>query len=158
MNPLAPIINILIKRALAWTRAHAQEFGGDPNFIAVTGGSAGGHLSSLLALTANRPELQPGFEEVDTRVAACVPFYGVYDFLDRTRARAHAPMQGFLTRYVMPAAPEADPEVWDLASPIAQVCEDAPPFFVIHGTHDSLAVVEGAQHFVRALLRSAWPP
>ena len=139
------------KRALAWVREHIHEYGGDPNFVAVTGGSAGGHLTSLVALTANRPELQPGFEEADTSVVAAVPFYGVYDFLDRNNLRGRQKMTPFLEKTVMPASPEADPEVWELASPISQVNPDAPPFLVIHGTHDSLAFVEDAQHFVEAL-------
>ena len=37
------------------------------------------------------------------------------------------------------------------ASPIAKVHAGAPPFFVIHGTHDALAYVEEARHFVEAL-------
>ena len=52
---------------------------GTPAFIAVSGGSAGGHLGALLALTPGDPAFQPGFEEADTSVDACVPFYGVYD-------------------------------------------------------------------------------
>ncbi len=67
------------KRAVAWVRQHIAEYGGDPGFIAVSGGSAGGHLSALLALTPNEPGWQPGFEDLDTSVDACVPFYGVYD-------------------------------------------------------------------------------
>ena len=68
-----------VKRAVGWVRQHISEYGGDPGFIAVTGGSAGGHLSSLLALTAGDPAFQPGFEDVDCSVDACVPMYGVYD-------------------------------------------------------------------------------
>ena len=69
-----------VKRALAWVKTHIAEYGGDPEFIAITGGSAGGHLSALAALTPNDPQFQPGFEDVDTRVQAAVPFYGIYDF------------------------------------------------------------------------------
>ena len=70
------------KRALAWIREHIAEYGGDPDFVVVTGGSAGGHLAALVALTANDPQFQPGFEAADTSVIGCVPFYGVYDFVD----------------------------------------------------------------------------
>jgi acetyl esterase/lipase len=140
-----------VKRALAWTKAHAATYGGDPRFVVVTGGSAGGHLASLVALTANDPEYQPGFEDADTTVQACVSFYGVYDFLDRHGERGKAAMAPFLSRLVMKSSPVADREAWERASPIARVHADAPPFFVIHGTHDSLAYVEDTRHFVRAL-------
>ncbi|GFG95383.1 hypothetical protein MTIM_12620 [Mycobacterium timonense] len=60
-----------VKRALAWVKQHIAEYG-DPDFIAITGGSAGGHLSSLAALTPNDPQFQPGFEDVDTRVQAAI--------------------------------------------------------------------------------------
>jgi acetyl esterase/lipase len=69
-----------VKRALAWVKAHIAQYGGDPDFVAITGGSAGGHLSALAALTPNDSQFQPGFEDADTRVQAAVPFYGVYDF------------------------------------------------------------------------------
>ena len=67
------------KRAVAWVKEHIAEYGGDPAFVAVSGGSAGGHLCALLALSAGDPAFQPGFEEADTSVQACVPFYGVMD-------------------------------------------------------------------------------
>ena len=72
-----------VKKAIAWLRENIADYGGNPDFIAITGGSAGGHLSSLAALTGNRSEWQPEFEEADTSIQAAVPFYGVYDFLDR---------------------------------------------------------------------------
>ena len=72
-----------VKSAIRWIREHGREYGANPDFIAITGGSAGGHLSSLAALTPNDPRYQPGFEDVDTHVQACIPFYGAYDFTDR---------------------------------------------------------------------------
>ena len=71
-----------VKQAIGWVKKNIAEYGGDPQFLAVTGGSAGGHLSALAALTANDPLLQPGFEDVDTAVAAAVPMYGVFDLTD----------------------------------------------------------------------------
>src|SRR3984957_1520209 len=55
-----------VKRAIAWVRENIADYGGDPDFIAITGGSAGGHLASLAALTPNDPQFQPGFEDADT--------------------------------------------------------------------------------------------
>jgi acetyl esterase/lipase len=146
----APLVDC--KRAIAWVREHVASYGGDPSFIVVTGGSAGGHLATLVALTANRPELQPGFAAEDTSVAACVPFYGVYDFLDREQVRNdRGKMTAWLRSKVMPCEPRDDPQLWDVASPLAQVSERAPPFFLLHGTYDSLAKVEEARAFVARL-------
>ena len=92
-----------VKQAIAWVKAHIAEYGADPDFIAITGGSAGGHLSSLAALTANDPNFQPGFEEADTRVQAAVPFYGVYDF-SRTDGALHPMMVPFLEKDVLKRA------------------------------------------------------
>ena len=49
------------KRALAWVREHIAEYGGDPDYVVVTGGSAGGHLSAMMGLTANDPAVPAGF-------------------------------------------------------------------------------------------------
>jgi acetyl esterase/lipase len=112
-----------------------------------------------MALTANDPRLQPGFEDVDTRVDAAVPFYGVYDFVDRHGLKGSGPaMVQWLEKTVMPCSPTTDPVLWDLASPIAQLRPDAPPFFILHGTHDSLAGVEEARQFADALRNVSTQP
>ena len=46
-----------MKQAIAWIREHIAEYGGDPDYIAITGGSAGGHLAALTALTPNDPDV-----------------------------------------------------------------------------------------------------
>ena len=140
-----------VKRALAWVRAHGAEYGADPAFVVVGGNSAGGHLASLAALTANDPMYQPGFEGVDTSVAACASFYGIYDFADRDGVWPHQGMRWLLERVVMKVTRRADPEAYERASPIARVRADAPPFLVVHGEHDSLAPVAEARRFVEAL-------
>ena len=145
-----------VKLAVRWIREHVREYGGDPEFLAVTGGSAGGHLCALAALTPNDPEYQPGFERVDTRVQACVPFYGVYDFTDRQGIDRGTVR--FLERYVMKRRLADDPEAFERASPMSRVRPDAPPFFVIHGTHDSLVPVASARHFVDLLRKTSRQP
>ena len=145
-----------VLRAIAWVKEHAREYGGDPSFVALTGGSAGGHLTSLAALLANRPDLQPGFERADTSVSAAVPLYGRYDFLDRGQfwgTKGGAGIVKFMAEKVMPCYPDQDYGLWELGSPVAQVHSGAPPFFVIHGTHDSLIPVEEARLFVAELRR-----
>lgn len=140
-----------VKTAISWVKKHIHHYGGDPDFIITTGGSAGGHLCALSGLTANNPLFQPGFESEDTRVQACVPFYGVYDLLDRHNTRGNAEIVPFLTQYVMPSPPEEDGHLWELCSPISQVHENSPPFFIIHGEFDTLAFVEEARIFTKAL-------
>jgi acetyl esterase/lipase len=139
-----------VKRALAWVKEHISEFGGDPDFVAITGGSAGGHLSSLTALTPNDPTFQPGFEDVDTTVRAAVPFYGVYDWVDDQRT-GHSGLPRLLERMVVKQSLSAAPEVYAAASPIRRVNADAPPTFLLHGTADSLVPVEQARAFAGAL-------
>jgi acetyl esterase/lipase len=150
-NAAFPAHIIDVKKAIAWIREHVTEYGGNPDFIAITGGSAGGHLSALAALTPNREEWQPGFEAVDTTVQAAVPFYGVFDFLDRQRIRPEMSMDSILTEKVLQCSKDDHPELWHIGSPITHVCADAPPTFVIQGTHDSLVWVEEARVFVDAL-------
>jgi acetyl esterase/lipase len=151
-----PIVDV--KRAIAWIREHIVEYGGDPNFLVVTGGSAGGHLASLAALSPNDPEYQPGFEDVDTSVDACVPLYGVYDLLDRNGSRVKKGMEWFLTRVLLKRPPSEAREMWDRASPVSRVTADSPPMFVIHGTYDSLVFIEDARELVRELRAVARNP
>ena len=146
-----------VKRALAWVKTHIPEYGGDPNFIAITGGSAGGHLSALAALTPNDPQFQPGFEGADTRVQAAVPFYGVYDFT-RFDDAMHPTMPALLVKSVIKQRPSENPQPFVTASPINHVSADAPPFFVLHGLNDSLAPVEQARSFVTRLREASRQP
>ena len=147
-----------VKRALRWIREHAHEYGADPRFICVTGGSAGGHLTALTALSQNDPAYQPGFETADTSVAAAVPFYGVYDFLDRAGIRGRQSMADMLAKHVFQCRPEDNAELWDAMCPITRVTGDAPPFLVVQGTHDTLVFVEEAREFVRALREKSRAP
>ena len=95
-----------VKEAVRFFRARAAEFGIDPERIAIAGGSAGGHLSMMAALTGpdtagyagGDPELHEYYEGrasssypgVSSAVATAVPFYGVSDlrtiFSDRPLA------------------------------------------------------------------------
>lgn len=139
-----------VKRALAWIREHADEYGVDPDFVVVTGGSAGGHLAALLALTPGDPEYQPGFESADTSVRAAIVFYGVFDMTDRVPGRARRFME-ILERWVFKKTYADDPGVFLRASPVERVTADAPTFLVIHGTRDTLTPVVDARRFVARL-------
>ncbi len=146
---------VALKRALAWLRSAGLEHGVDPRRIYVTGGSAGAHLAALTALTAQRAEYQPRFESADTSVQGVVTLYGIYDFLNRNGTRDPWPV---IPRGVMKASPRRAEDRYRAASPIDQVHEAAPPFFVLHGTHDSLVSIDESRHFVEALRRRSRAP
>jgi len=139
------------KAALAWIRGHADEYGIDPDFVVVTGGSAGGHLTALMGLTANDARYQPGFEHADTSVQAAVPFYGVYDFTNRNDTMPPEFLRLLAEPFIIKAFIDDEPERFADASPLDHVRSDAPPFLVIHGDKDTLAPVEDARAFVAAL-------
>jgi acetyl esterase/lipase len=148
-----------VKRAIAWTREHIAEYGGDPRVIILTGGSAGGHLSALAALTPNQPEYQPGFESSDTSVTACMPFYGPTDFTDGDgiRGRMDA-FEIFLERTVMPGSMKDVPDLYRAMSPINHVRPDAPPFLIIQGGLDVLVWREENRRFAELLAEASEAP
>jgi acetyl esterase/lipase len=146
-----------VKRAIAWVKDNIADYGGDPDFIAVTGGSAGGHLSALAALTPNHAPFQPGFADADTRVQAAIPFYGVYDFT-RTDGALHPMMLPFLETKVMKRNRADSLDCFRDASPISYAGPQAPPFFVLHGTNDSFIPVQQARSFTARLREVSCQP
>jgi len=159
LSPRAKFPDHLVdcKKALAWIREHADEYGVDPDFIVVTGGSAGGHLCALMALTQNDPEFQPGFEDSDTSVQAAVPFYGVYDLTDRD-GHYNSTFVKLMTDIVMGVGLEDAPEKWAAYSPLDRITADAAPMFVIHGDRDVLVPVPIARSFVTKLREESTQP
>lgn len=140
---------VAVNRAIHWARTEGRAYGIDPQQIAIAGGSAGAHLAALAAL--GNGSQQPGFEEADTSVAAAVVLYGIYDFFNRNRVRYDWPV---IPKRVMKAPPTEAEELYRQASPIDQVHAGAPPFLVVHGTHDSLVPPGESVHFVEALQRA----
>jgi acetyl esterase/lipase len=140
-----------VKTAIAWARANVDKFGGDRNFVAIAGTSAGGHLSALAGLTANDPEMQGELPDgSDTSVDAVVGIYGRYDWEDRSTPERER-FVDFLERVVVKRKIARHPEIFRDASPIARVHADAPPFLVVHGTGDSVIPVAQARSFVERL-------
>ena len=122
--------------ALRWLRTNAVKFNLDPERIAASGGSAGGHLAALLG-TADAPKQ----ENVSSRVQAVAEWYGPSDLLampnnqpapDKTDADLAktngARMLGGIVK--------DRPEIAKQASAIFHVSKDDPPFLIIHGDKD----------------------
>ena len=150
-----------VKRAVAWTRRHVAEFGGDPDrFLAISGASAGGHLAAMIALTPADPTFQPGFEADDTSVDACVALYGVLEMTGdpELAGRQGRAIVSLLRRLVFKAPIEGAREDYEQASPLHRITPDAPAFLVLHGTKDTLVPVGVARAFVAAFRTSATAP
>ncbi|MCU1457634.1 MAG: carboxylesterase family protein [Actinomycetia bacterium] len=141
-----------VKEALRWTKEVGPAYGVDPGFVVIGGGSAGGHLAALTALTANDPGFQPGWESVDTSVAACVSFYGVYDFTNGAHQFHPETLPWLLRKFVM-RVPFDDEHrnAYEQASPYFRINPDAPPFLIAAGTRDTLVPIAEARRFVAAL-------
>jgi acetyl esterase/lipase len=146
------------KRALAWIREHVAEYGGDPHYVVVTGGSAGGHLTAMMGLTANDPEFQPGFESVDTSVQAMIPFYGVFDWTGRVAARPEDGLREILERFIVKKKYEDAPDLYARASPYFRITPAAPPAMIVHGDLDTLAPCAEARAFVTQLREVSHQP
>jgi acetyl esterase/lipase len=142
-----------VKLALAWIREHIAEYGGDPTRVIVTGGSAGGHLAALAALTMNDPRYQPDFESTDTSVLAAVPLYPPTDLVPLLtfRGRRATRWAARTAALVFGESPTVDPARFRDWSPIELVTPGLVPFFVIQGTADNLVPVEQTRAFVDKL-------
>lgn len=146
-----------VKRALAWVRENIADHGGDPSWLAITGGSAGGHLCSLAALTPNDPQFQPGFEEADTSVQAAVPLYGVYDWTNRD-GTGRDDLFPLLSERIVKQPYESAPEIYDQASPMTHVGAATVPMMILHGTNDTLVPVAQARAMVDMLRGTSEQP
>ena len=140
-----------VNAAIAWTRANVDQYGGDRDFVAIAGCSAGGHLAALAGLSTGDPAFRGELaEDADTSVDAVVGIYGRYDWEDRSTPTRRN-FQAFLERVVMRRSQSRHPEDFAAASPLARIHENAPPFFLIHGEQDTIIPVGEARQFHFAL-------
>lgn len=146
-----------VKTAIAWAHANVDKFGGDRNFVAVAGASAGGHLAALAGLTVGDHEFADRLPDgADTSVDAVVGLYGRYDWQDRSTPERVA-FVDFLERVVVGRSIRRHRELYRNASPIARVHAEAPPFLIVHGSADTVIPVAQARAFadrLRAVSRS----
>jgi acetyl esterase/lipase len=121
---------------IKWIKQHAEEYGIDPDRLALIGGSAGGHLSLLLGYGGEEPLFNRDCEQgPDSSVKAIVDFYGPVD-LTTSYAISTEQVQSFMgSRF------EQDPDMYRLASPRTFISADDPPTLIFQGTIDSLVPV-----------------
>jgi acetyl esterase/lipase len=149
------------KAAVRWLRAYADELGIDAIRTGIWGESAGGHIAALVALTADRPELEGriGVTGESSRVDVVVDWFGLSDVatMPNIEPPPHIraawppellvpPLDVLLAG--LDAAGRAD------ASPVNHVRPGAPPFLLVHGTADA-AVPFGQSELLAEALSKA---
>jgi acetyl esterase/lipase len=141
-----------VTRALGWVKKNVATYGGDPECVVIAGGSAGGQLAALVALSAKdatwRPEDIDGV--TDWSVRGAMSFYGVLEMIgDETHWRGLGRGLRILLERRVVQAPFAENEpIYRAMSPFDRIVADAPPFFVVQGRNDTLVDVQVARDFV----------
>ena len=134
------------KNAVRFLRAQATRYRIDPARIAVGGGSAGGHLALMVALTAGQPGLEregaaTPYPGISSAVACGVNLYGITNILTRRQVAADGtpgelrPPEDAHLR-VFSARDAADP-VFRLASPVHHLSPASVPLLTLHGRRDA---------------------
>src|SRR6516164_2917559 len=135
------------KAAIRWLKAHAHEYGYDPNRIAVVGESAGGQLVAILGTTSGGKTFDAG-ENLDSSsdVTCVVDLFGPADF---------TVFQGNFS--FIGGSPKDHLDLARSASPINYVHPNEPPMLVVHGTRDQLVPFVQAELLVGAMDRVGAP-
>ena len=151
-----------VTRALGWVKKNIATYGGDPERVVVSGGSAGGHLAALVALSSKDATWRPGdlADVVDWSVRGALAFYGV---LETTGDEAHWRGLGrgiriLLERRIVQVPYEGNEPLYRAMSPFDRIGADAPPFFVVQGRNDTLVDVQVARDFVTKFREVAHAP
>jgi acetyl esterase/lipase len=147
-----------VKSAIKFLRAHASEYGIDTSKALVWGGSAGGHLAALAALTCGVTELEPGVppnpSAEDLRIAGqsdcvqgAVTWYGMFDLGMPSSMTASIALSPTIRRFLDCKDTACSAELLDKASPLHYLKADSPPFLLVHGTSDKLVDPDQSRRF-----------
>ncbi|HBY61353.1 MAG TPA: hypothetical protein DEH78_16145 [Solibacterales bacterium] len=132
-----------VKAAVRFLRANAAKYNIDPDRIGAMGGSAGGHLVLMLALTADVAEFEgtgPNREH-SSRVACAVNYYGPTDLTQSYQKSVDA---GAVLPLFLGGDLNHNRKVHQMASPLHWVTPRAAPVLSIHGTEDNYVAWEHA--------------
>ena len=145
-----PEIIVQVRRAVRTIHATASTYGVDPNRIGISGGSAGGHLSLMIAATGDAGDAT-ATDSVD-RAASSVNAVGVFfpptdmeNFgADGTLAIDIPMLKVFWPAFGVTAATPRDAilKMGHDLSPMTYVTAKMPPTLLIHGDKDPLVPIQ----------------
>jgi acetyl esterase/lipase len=142
-------------RAVRFVRHHAREYGIDPHQLGVTGGSAGGHLSLMLATRggAGPADAAEAVERESSAVQAVAIFYPVSDLLNLGESTENLHDGGPPKSFVKGFGPNStNLAVWKVIgrdlSPIYHVHSNLPPTLIYHGDADTLVPLDQSQRYL----------
>lgn len=134
-----------LRAAVRWTRSHAEEYGIDPERIAVLGQSSGAHLAMLLGTVSD----DSGKGEVSSKVQAVISFYGPTDL--ETLAIARRSRRDPIFTLLGHADSGRPSDLKKSASPISRVSQSTCPMLLFHGTDDRWVPADQSRRMSRAL-------
>lgn len=156
-QPQATVMEIIddMNRAVRFVRHHAPEYGVNPQRLGVTGGSAGGHLSLMLATRGGpgRAEAADPVDRESSAVQAVAIFFPVTDLLNLGSSTENLHDGGPPKNYRQGAfgAQSTNLAVWKVigreSSPIFHVTTNLPPVLIIHGDADTLVPLDQSERF-----------
>lgn len=151
-----------VKAAIRFLRAHADEYGFDPNRIAATGASSGGHMASMLGLSDKYRQFDVGENlEQSSQVQAVIDLCCTADmafYLERFPEQTPDPVYsvlGSVKRSDVPYAEQTAPliEKAKYFSPVTYVDKDFSPTLILQGTLDKAVIPSQSCIFYETLQR-----
>lgn len=144
------------KSAIRWLRAHANQYGYNPDRIGVGGSSAGGHLVALLGATSETREFDIGeYLDLSSKVQVVCDFFGPTDFqtfdIDATifKEQKSNPFSRLLG-----CDPRTKMDIVAKASPLRFVTPAHAPIIIIHGNKDNLVPLDQSKQYLSALAKA----
>ena len=144
-----------VNTGIRYVKAHAEEYGLDPERLGITGGSAGAHLASLAVVTAQdgNPEAKDELRRFSTHVAAVGIFFPPTNFLEFGEGKPDFNLIGDVL-FSGGIEGRTDDEIEEQAraiSPALNVNGKTPPFIIWHGDADPLVPLQQSEFFVEQL-------